>query len=213
MRGSVIAKEGLWLGGGPFIIGLLFILTGLELPGILFLLVGIFILFFFRQPYRMSVKREDVIYAPADGKLIQIREEYEGSFFKEEVHKISIFMNLFNVHITYAPFSGKIDYLRYKPGGFRRADKIGSGLEEANENNFIGIRNGNKQVAIRQVAGYIARRIVCDLKRGDRLAAGERIGMIKFGSRIDVYLPKHWQISVRIGERTKAGRTVLARLG
>lgn len=210
MKGFFIAKEGLWLGILPFIAGLFFLWLDLNISGILLCLISVFILYFFRQPYRVAIPKEAIIYAPADGRIIQIREEYENSFFKELVYKISIFMSLSNVHITYAPINGRIDYLQYKPGRFIRADKISEGTEETNENNFIGISNGNRHVAIRQVAGCIARRIVCDIKIGDRLVAGKRIGMIKFGSRIDVYLPKDWQVSVSKGERTRAGRTVLA---
>lgn len=211
MRKFAIAKEGLLLGGLPFIAGLFFMWIKMSIIGIVFCLIGIFILYFFRQPYRVPIFQEDVVYAPADGKIIQIAEENEKNFFKETVHKVSIFMSIFNVHITYAPVGGRIEYLQYKPGRFTRADKTGKGLEETNENNFIGIRNGNGKIAIRQVAGYIARRIVCDIKLGNKLSVGERIGMIKFGSRIDVYLPRDWEINIKNMERIKAGYTILAK--
>ena len=211
MRRLAIAKEGLLLGGLPFITGLFFMWMKMSVIGIVLCLIGIFILYFFRQPYRVPLSKEGVVYAPADGKIIQITEEHENGFFKETVHKVSIFMSIFNVHITYAPVPGRIEYLQYKPGKFIRANKIKKSLEETNENNFIGICNENGKIAVRQVAGYIARRIVCDVKLGDKLSVGERIGMIKFGSRIDVYLPKEWEINVKNMERTKAGCTILAK--
>jgi len=211
MINTHIAKEGLCLGACPIIAGILILLLGFVILGVALCVIGVFILFFFRQPDRTPVSEDNTVYAPADGRIIQVREEQENGFLKCPVHKISIFMSLLNVHITYAPVNGRIDYIKYKQGNFRRAYKTNEGIEESNENNLIGISAKNGRLAIRQVAGYIARRIVCDKVVGDQLIEGKRIGIIKFGSRIDVYLPPDWQITVRKGESTRGGHTILAR--
>lgn len=213
MKKFFIAKEGLWIGFLPFLIGLLFVFVGWKFLGITLCFIGAFVLFFFRYPDRKPNITENLVYAPSDGRIIRIKEEPENMFFNDMVYKISIFMNVLNVHITYAPVCGNVEYIKYMPGKFINADRISENSEELNENNFIGINNNGKgKLALRQVAGYIARRIVCDVKEGDQLSAGERLGLIKFGSRIDVFLPKNWKINVKEGERTKAGRTVLAKM-
>ena len=210
MKIFFIAKEGFWFGGIPLIIGVFFLFTNLIVFGTLLLLVGIFILFFFRHPDRMYDVQKGIILAPADGKIINITDEYEKTFFNSVVQKISIFMSIFNVHITYAPINGKVKYVKHSPGKFIKADKIDKDSVEKNENNFVGVNSETGNIAIRQVAGLIARRIVCDVKPDDKLIAGKRMGMVKFGSRIDVYLPKDWIIDIKHGMVVRAGFTTLA---
>lgn len=209
MKKFVIAKEGVLWAGIPIIIGISFLFLEWIILAAIAFTAGIFCLWFFRQPCRKPEKIDEGIYAPADGKIIRICEEYEDTFFKAAVNKISIFMNVFNVHVTYAPACGTVSYQQYTPGSFINAGVIND--KEANENNFIGIDNRKSRIALRQVAGYIARRIVSDVKVGDKVSSGKRMGLIKFGSRIDVYLPKEWKIGVSVGERTRAGYTVLAK--
>lgn len=202
-----IAKEGLLYWIIPFIFGIFFLFVRFRITGGVLIILALAMFSFFRQPDRGVIADTDSIYAPADGKVIDIRDEYENIFFKDTVRKVSIFMSIFNVHINYAPINGLVEYIGYTPGGFKRADVVG--LKESNENNFIGISNGSLKVGVRQVAGWIARRIVCDCRIGDRVSCGERIGLIKFGSRVDVYFPRDYNICVKPGESVRAGRTVL----
>lgn len=202
-----IAKEGFLYGGIPLIGGVIFLLFSFWIIGIIFIFFAIFLLFFFRYPLRVVDEDSGSVYAPCDGKVVDIRVEHEDNFFKGLVNKVSIFMSIFNVHINYAPIDGVVEFVKYTPGRFNRADVIE--LKEGNENNFIGLSNGSLRVGIRQVAGWIARRIVCDCKIGDRISCGERIGMIKFGSRVDMYFPKDYNVCVKVGQVVRAGRTIL----
>lgn len=202
-----IAKEGLLYGGAPLILGAIFLFSSFWIIGIIFVFIAIFLLFFFRYPLRVVGGDPDSIYAPCDGKVIDVRDEHEDVFLKGVVHKISVFMSVFNVHINYAPINGIVKFIRYVPGKFARADVVG--LKESNENNFIGISNGSLKVGVRQVAGWIARRIVCDCKVGDSVSTGRRFGMIKFGSRVDIYFPKDYSVCVKVGQAVRAGRTIL----
>lgn len=199
--------------------GFTFIILGLILSlisfgfgvcslGYLFIFLIGFFAFFFRQPTRKFVMAEDKIYAPADGKVILVSEEFEENIFRQEVIKISIFMSVFNVHINYAPISGVVTYIKHSLGAYHRANILTK--EERNENNLLGIKNNLLQVGVRQVAGLIARRIVCDCTTGDQLTAGKRFGMVKFGSRVDLYIPKNWQVNVTKGETVRAVKTVIA---
>lgn len=203
-----VAREGLYYGVIPFILGIFFLSAGYPAAGIGFILVSVFIISFFRYPDRANDDISNLVYAPVDGKIICIREEMEEIFFNDTVRRISVFMNIFNVHVNYAPINGVVEYIRYSRGGFNKADRIKP--EETNENNFIGIVNDNIKIGVRQVAGWIARRIVCDCRVGDILSAGRRFGLIKFGSRVDVFLPKDYKICVKVGDKVCAGRTVLA---
>lgn len=206
-----IAKEGLLYGIIPLILGGLFLFIQYWIIGIVFILIAVSIFLFFRYPDRIVKNNSNSIYAPADGRIVDIRDEYEDMFIKDTVHKVSVFMSLFNVHINYAPVSGIVEFMKYMPGRFTKADIVGP--KENNENNFIGISNGSIKVGVRQVAGWIARRIVCDCKVGDNISGGRRFGMIKFGSRVDVYFPKDYVICVKHGESVRAGMTVLGRKG
>lgn len=199
-----IAKEGLLYGVAPLVIGAIFLFFKFWIVGTVFVAIAAAIFLFFRYPNRMVKDNVGLVYAPADGRVIQIDEGYEDAFFKDIVHKVSIFMSIFNVHINYAPTSGVVEYIKYTRGNFERAV-----VAESNENNFIGISNDSVRVGVRQVAGWIARRIVCDCKVGDRVFTGKRLGLIKFGSRVDVYLPRDATICVKVGEKVRAGRTVL----
>lgn len=200
----MIAREGFLYGFIPLILGVFLSIIRMWIIGLLFILISIFIFFFFRQSKRIVSGWHDSVYAPCDGRVIQARDEFEGDFFNGIVNKISIFMSIFNVHINYAPVDGVVDCIKYTPGGFKRAN-----IAENNENNFIGISNGTLKVGVRQVAGWIARRIVCDSKVGDRVSCGRRFGLIKFGSRVDVYFPKDYNVCVKSGQVVRAGRTIL----
>ncbi len=172
-------------------------------------LFGMFVLFFFRDPER-AIKFEDTdILSPGDGVVVSINEVNEDEFFKTKVQRISIFLSVFNVHVNRVPINGKVEYFRYQKGSFRAAFK-----EEAsavNEQTIIGIVNNNKKVLFKQIAGLIARRIVCTLEEGLQTKAGDRCGLIRFGSRVDVFLPSNAETTVVKGQKVTGGITVIGR--
>ncbi len=171
------------------------------------LLTG-FVLYFFRDPERVGPDADDAVVAPADGKVILIEKVFDERFVKEHVYKLSIFMNVFNVHVNRMVFAGRVVEVRYTPGIFLAANTEQGALE--NENcGVILTTASNKKLAVVQVAGLIARRIVCWAEKGDSLARGQRFGLIRFGSRVDVYLPQQIQLEVSIGDKVRAGETVL----
>jgi len=206
---NFICKEGIVYIVFGFLMLFIFILSGLRVLSVFCALINVFIIFFFRCPDRRANIQNNYIYAPADGKVIFVDEEYEKHYFQSTVNRVSIFMNVFNVHVNYAPIDGKIEYIKYSEGGFKNAGLLK--LSEMNENNYIGICSEKIKIGIRQVAGFIARRIVCNCILGDKVRVGERIGLIKFGSRVDIYFPKTYFINVKYGDNVRAGKTVVAR--
>jgi len=202
----LIAKEGF-----PFVIGALavfFILIIFPVKFLLFLslVFGVFCLWFFRDPERNIPPFSDIMISPADGKVVEVFEtEYEG----REVIKISIFMNVFNVHVNRMPVGGKITAVTHKAGKFLAADKPEASYE--NEQNIIDIETPYGVFTVKQVAGLIARRTVCNAKVGDELPIGDRFGLIKFSSRVEVMAPKGFDISIKNGDIVKAGETVLGK--
>jgi len=176
-----------------------------------FLLLSAFVVWFFRNPDRSFQDEEKLIISPADGKVVKIEEvEHEGAM-AGKFKKISIFMNVFNVHVNRASYRGKIEAIHYHEGKFLSAN-----LDKAsrdNERNEIMLRMDDGRVIwIVQIAGLIARRIVCWVKKGDEVAKGERIGLICFGSRVDLYLPQDARISVKLNDKVKGGETPLGYL-
>lgn len=165
-------------------------------------LLAAFCLYFFRDPERL-IPAGPVAVSPADGKIVAIRKTGPSET------RISIFLNVFDVHVNRAPIGGAVANVEYRRGRFLVASK--EAASEQNEQNTLTIEGAGSRVVCRQIAGLIARRIVCTKKPGDQVAAGERIGLIKFGSRVDVLLGSEWQIVVREGERVLAGSSVLAR--
>ena len=172
-----------------------------------FIFITAFIAFFFRDPTRDSPQESNLMLAPADGKVMQIERTTEPDFIGGEALKISIFLSLFDVHINRAPCRGNISYFKYIPGRNFPAYK-GKALRH-NERNLIGIQSEQGKVLVIQMAGIVARRIVCWINKDDFVEAGARIGMIKFGSCTEVYLPTHLNTKVKVGERVRGGETVL----
>ncbi len=163
--------------------------------------------FFFRDPDRSFEGPETAIVAPADGKVILITDEDEPYFLKAKVHKISIFMSLFNCHVNRIPANGKVEFLKYKTGQFLPAFDDRS--TEFNEQEIIGLNTSYGKILFKQIAGIIARRVVCKLQLGQKVQRSQRFGMIKYGSRLDVYLPLDVEIKVKLNQKTKAGETVI----
>ena len=178
--------------------------TLITFAGVVFL----FALNFFRDPDRLTPSGKDFVISPADGTVVAVKEVTEGLYLKGTAVQISIFMSPLNVHVNRIPVSGKIGYFDYVKGKYFAAFEDKASLD--NEQTHIGIDNGRYKVFFKQIAGFIARRIVCNLKVGDDVTAGKRFGMIKFGSRVDVFVPKNSDIKVSIGGKTIAGESVLA---
>ena len=179
--------------------------------GILGLLFTVWVYYFFRDPERFPIKDENYLVSPADGKITQIIETSgpkELGLEDKKYTKISIFMDVFSCHVNRVPFTGIIDKIYYKPGKFINATLDKS--SEDNERNYLKIKNSaGEEIILVQIAGMIARRIVCDSKEGEKLNQGDRFGMIRFGSRVDVYL-QNYNLLVNVGQNTVAGETLLA---
>ena len=182
----------------------------LWLAAVLLVVIAIWVAYFFRDPERTGERGEHLVIAPADGKVVQITEVDEPAFIKEKAIRISIFMNVFNVHVNRYPVSGVVRYVQYNPGKFLNAAHDKASLE--NEQSSVGIESGSNRVLVRQIAGLIARRIVTYGTDGARVQQGDRMGIIRFGSRVDVFLPTTAKPRVRVGETTFAGVTVVAEL-
>jgi len=166
-----------------------------------------FMVFFFRDPDRKVPIGEGIFVAPADGKIILIKDVFEKEYLKADSKEISIFMSPLSVHVNRAPCDGKVKKVKHNKGHFLAAYKDNASLKNENIEMVLGTKYGD--ILIRQVAGYVARRAVCRKKEGDELNRSERYGIIKFSSRLDVYLPKETEIKVKPGDRVKAGETVI----
>jgi phosphatidylserine decarboxylase len=172
---------------------------------------ALFTAWFFRNPGRIAPRTAGAVVSPGDGRIVEIAEEYEPRFLKDQGTRISIFLSIFDVHVNRIPCAGRIEDVVYQPGRFVAANRPEATLR--NEQNALVIRaeSGSKVVCV-QVAGLIARRIVSWVSPGERVACGERFGLIRFGSRMDLFLPLSAKLHVAVGARVKGGETVLAEL-
>ena len=183
---------------------------GLWLAAFVLLLLALWVAYFFRDPERSGERGPSLVVAPADGKLIMITEVEEQSFIGGPAIRLSIFMNVFNVHVNRYPVDGVVEYIHYNKGKFFNAATEKSSLE--NEQMSVGIDTGRYRLLVRQIAGLIARRIVTYSRLDERVKQGDRMGIIRFGSRVDVFLPVGAAIRARLGEVTTAGVTILGEL-
>jgi len=174
-------------------------------------ILTLFMVYFFRDPERTVPEGENIFVSPADGRVIQIHNIQEQQSIKDDTIEISIFMSPFNVHVNRAPCSGVVEAVVHTPGRFLSAFKPEASLQ--NENIAMTLNGDNGRLLVRQVAGFLARRAVCRVKPGDALTKGQRYGLIKFSSRLDVYLPKDTEINVKLGDKVKAGETILGSIG
>jgi len=165
---------------------------------------------FFRDPRRISPAAADLVLAPADGRVMHAGPARPDEAPSGEWLQITIFLSLLDVHINRTPVSGSVERVERVPGGYRAAFRVDS---HRNAHSEIWLDHGGTIVVVRQVVGLLARRIVCRVRTGDQLAAGQRIGLMKFGSRMDVFLPPSAAVVVEAGRRVRAGETVVARLG
>jgi phosphatidylserine decarboxylase len=184
------------------------------ISAILGIIIILFTLWFFRDPQRIipssAISDPSIIIAPADGKIVEIIEMEEKEFFKGKARQISIFLSPLDVHVNRSPVSGTVEFYRYMQGDYMVAWHPKA--SELNEQSRIGVQNEFGKVFFKQITGVLARRIVCTVKQGDVLATGEQIGMMKFGSRMDIILPLDAEILVHKDERTRGGETIIARL-
>jgi phosphatidylserine decarboxylase len=210
-RPIVMVKDGYWYGLPLILIGGGLLGFGFYWPGkffflaaAFFLILALFVLNFFRDPERAIPAGAGVMVSPADGRVVEIRAEEEADRPRQ---RVSIFMSPFNVHVNRSPISGTIQSVVYRKGSFRMASEPSASVE--NERNTFTVSGENSEVIVRQIAGVLARRIVFWKNVGDRVERGERVGMIKFGSRVDILVPPDLILSVKIGDRVKAGSTVI----
>ena len=186
--------------GAPWTGGLAWVLSALVL----------FVAWFFRNPAPRIPDDGRLVVAPGQGKVIDIREVEEPTFLRSAARRITIFLSVFDVHVQRAPVSGTVEHRSYRPGAYAVA-----WLEKASEENeqaSLGITTPHGRVLVRQIAGLVARRIITDPAEGDAVERGERIGLIRFGSRVDLFLPLDWEITCSVGDKARVGATALARL-
>ena len=177
---------------------------------IFFFIFLLFCLRFFRFPDRPLQQVEGAVLSPADGKIVIIQEVEETEYLKERRIQVSVFMSVWNVHINWFPISGEVEYFRHHQGKYLVAWHPKS--SELNERTSITVNNGKTRILFRQIAGYVARRIVCYAREGKKFEQNQQVGFIKFGSRVDLFLPLDAEINVKIGDKVKGTETIIARL-
>ena len=206
-----VAKEGY-----PFIFlsvvsSLISALLNYDIAALTCLALTVFITYFFRDPSRITPHESDLMISPADGKVILVEEIHDDRFLNQHVRKLSIFMNIFNVHVNRTPLTGTVESVQLQPGKFYSADKNNAALH--NEYCALTVKTDkNVMYGVVQMAGLIARRIVCWAEKGDSLKTGQRFGLIRFGSRVDLYLPLNFEVEVKVGQKVRAGETIIARI-
>ena len=207
-----IAREGFPFAGIGLVITLLFLFLGVASLTIVAGALTLFVLYFFRDPDRETEVQEKVVLSPADGRILEARTlEAGGNPLGTRVMKVSVFMSLFDVHVNRIPTGGRISRISYRPGAFFAAnlDKA----SEKNEQNAVTLdTHDGKQIVFVQIAGLIARRIACWVREGDEVQAGQRFGLIRFGSRVDVFLPEGSRVAVQPRQKVKAGKTIIGYL-
>jgi phosphatidylserine decarboxylase len=195
LMGLITALLGLWAGWLYFFLGV--ILT-------------VFFVYFFRDPERRVPAEAGVVISPADGRVISLERVREEHFLKQPAQKLSIFMNIFDVHVNRAPVAGRVQGTVYQPGRYLAADRP----EAPDQNEQLALHLKDTKgfdIVMVQIAGLVARRIISYVQKGDELDRGERVGLICFGSRVDLYFPEECQVQVHIGQKVKAGSSILGR--
>ena len=206
-----MVNEGYKFSAGPIVLGIAALFLGwhvlaLQIAAFVLLALGTFILYFFREPERVIPSDTSTIVSPADGRVLEvIDEKFDGRAGK----RITIFLAVWNVHVNRTPLAGKIARIEYRPGKFQMAMRKTASAE--NEQNVIYLDTAHGQIVFKQIAGMIARRVVLWKKSGDQVERGERIGIVRFGSRMDVWLPLEAAILVKPGDHVAGGSSILAR--
>lgn len=201
-----MVSEGYKFGLPPIVAGVVFFALHWAAIGGVLVFLGLFVFYFFRDPERAIPSGPGAVVSPADGKVVVIVDEpHDG----KPGQRISIFLSIWNVHIQRAPVAGKVGSVVYHPGRFMGAYRAAASAE--NEQNVIAILTPQGPLVFKQIAGAIARRVICWKREGETVARGERVGMIRFGSRVDVWLPREATVSVRNGQMVKGGESILAK--
>ncbi len=204
-----VAPEGYPFMAIAWAILLVLAVGGWWIGALIWLPVALWVVAFFRDPAREGPRGEEFLIAPADGKVVSVLDSIdEPDFHGQSVVRVAIFMNVFNVHVNRYPASGTVAYRHDNPGRFFNAASEKASLE--NEQNSIGLETPKGKILIRQIAGLVARRIVTDHTKGTEVTQGQRMGLIRFGSRVDLFIPRSAKILVSVGDHTKAGETVVA---
>jgi phosphatidylserine decarboxylase len=201
-----MVKDGYRFALPPLVLGVLALAVNWRWAAGILILLGFFVVYFFRDPERAIPADADAVVSPADGKVVEIVDE---AFDAKPGRRVSIFLSVFDVHVNRAPVAGEVRGLEYRPGKFYAAMRSRASTE--NEQNIIRIATPGREMAFKQIAGWIARRVLCWKAEGDRVARGERVGMIRFGSRVDVWLPAGAEVVVRVGQHVAGGSSLLAR--
>jgi len=201
-----VVKEGYKFGLPPIWAGLLCLIPGWKWAAAALVFLGLFVFYFFRDPERSIPAGPGLVVSPADGHVVEIVDELLDG---RPGHRLSIFLSIWDVHVQRAPVAGRIADVVYRPGRFYAALRKAASRE--NEQNIIYLRAPGGTLVFKQIAGAIARRVLCWKSEGQEVALGERVGMIRFGSRVDVWLQPEAQILVRRGQRVKGGESILAR--
>ena len=206
-----VAKAGYPLIFGGAFVTLVFALLGLTYLTLMGLVITLCFCGFFRDPDRVVPNQPEAIVSPADGKVISVSDVSNTPYYQGRCKKVSIFMSVFNVHVNRIPFSGSVKKVNYHPGKFFAANLDKASLQ--NEHNAVYLDTGDaRRLCVVQVAGLIARRIICKVQAGDEVRKGQRYGIICFGSRLDLYLPDNSEIKVAIGDKVKAGSSIVGKL-
>ena len=201
-----MVKEGYKFSAVPLALGVIALLRHWNAAGGVFVFLAAFVLYFFRDPERVAPSDPAAVVSPADGRIVEVVDESLGS---RPGRRVSIFLSIWDVHVNRAPLAGRIARLEYRPGRFYAATRSRASAE--NEQNIIHLDTQRGEIVFKQIAGWIARRVLCWKSEGDAVTLGERVGMIRFGSRVDLWLPVEAEMVVRRGQHVKGGSSILAR--
>lgn len=206
----IIDRAGIPFILAPALVALLCAAFGWARVSILLAALALFMLWFFRDPDRTVPSDASLVVSPADGRVVVAGEPEPGVAPEGDWRQISIFLSPLDVHVNRIPFGGTVTHVEFRPGRFLAAFKAEAARE--NERSEVWVERGGQRVVARQVVGVLARRVVCRAREGDLVATGQRFGLMKFGSRMDVFVPKHWELLVGPGDRVRGGETPVARL-
>jgi len=201
-----MVKDGYKFAAPPLLVGIAAVLLHWHWIGGVLIFLGLFVMFFFRDPERTPPADPDTIVSPADGRIMVVVEESHAG---QPGRRISVFLSIFDVHVNRSPVAGRITAIKYRTGKFYAAMRGRASAE--NEQNAFFVQSDRGKVVFTQIAGWVARRIICWKSAGDSVMRGERVGMIRFGSRMDIWLPEGTEILVRHGQHVAGGTSVLAR--
>jgi phosphatidylserine decarboxylase len=201
-----MVSEGYKFGLPPIALGIVCLIFGWKWPAGILIFLGLFVFYFFRNPERKIPSEPGLVVSPADGHVVEIVEE---PFDSQPGRRISIFLSIWDVHIQRAPVAGRVGHVEYRPGKFYAALRSRASTE--NEQNIIQMETPRGRLVFKQIAGVIARRVICWKREGETAALGERVGMIRFGSRVDIWLPAEAQVTARRGQKVKGGESILAK--